>query len=259
VSRTLSLVVALVWRIPLCAQGSPGSTAPAYTGTTIVNSATSGADGLAPNTLATIYGTNLSYGGTDSVGALGSGTLLPQEMAGVQVYVAGSPVSLYYVSPQQVNFLIPANLRPGEVDLFVARDGTAGPHTSITLHDVGPGLFESEPGVIIATHADGSLVTQSHPAKSGETVTVYGTGFGPINPDAPVSIPVPITDIGSFQVLVNGVALPATSVAAVCSVPYTPGLYEATFKLPKSVTANPEIRVAVDDQSSPPKLKLPLR
>ena len=258
-SRTLSLLAALAWGIPLCAQGSPGSTAPAYTGTTIVNSATSAADALAPNTLATIYGTNLSYGAAISADGLGPGTLLPQEIGGVQVFVAGSPVSLYYVSPQQINFLIPPNLRPGEMDLFVARDGTAGPHTPITLHDVGPGLFQSEPGLIIATHADGSLVTQSDPARQGETVTVYGTGFGPINPDAPVSTPVPITNAGSFQVLVNGAALPGTSVVAVTSVPYTPGLYEATFKLPKSVTANPEIRVAVGDQSSPLKLKLPLQ
>ena len=258
-SRTLSLLVALAWAIPLCAQGSPGSTAPAYTGTTIVNSATSTAGALAPNTLATIYGTSLSYGDAVSADGLRPGTLLPQEMGGVQVYVAGSPVSLYYVSPQQINFLIPANLRPGEMDLFVARDGTAGPHTSITLHDAGPGLFQSGPGVIIATHADGSLVTQSDPARRGETVTVYGTGFGPINSDAPVSIPVPITDIGSFQVLVNGAALRGSSVVAVSSVPYTPGLYEATFKLPKSVTANPEIRVAIGDESSPPKLKLPLQ
>lgn len=258
-SRTLSLLVALAWGIPLCAQGSPGSTAPAYTGATIVNSATSTPDALAPNTIATIYGTDLSYGDPVFVNGLGPGTLLPQEMGGVQVYLAGSPVSLYYISPQQINFLIPADLRPGEMDLFVARDGTAGPHTSITLHDVGPGLFQSEPGVIIATHADGSLVTQSRPARQGETVTVYGTGFGPINPDAPVSIPVPITDIGSFHVLVNGTVLPGSSVVAVSSVAYTPGLYEATFKLPKSVTANPEIRVAVDDESSPPKLKLPLQ
>lgn len=174
------------------------------------------------------------------------------------MYLAGSPVSLYYVSPQQINFLIPADLRSGETDLFVARDGSAGPHAPITLHDVGPGLFQSEPGVIIATHADGSLINGSHPARQGETVTVYGTGFGPINPDAPISIPAPITDIGSFHVLVNGATLAGASVIAVSSVPYTPGLYEATFKLPKTVAANPEIRVGVGDQTSPPKLTLPL-
>jgi uncharacterized protein (TIGR03437 family) len=258
VPRILSLLLALAWGIPLCAQGSPGSTAPAYTGTTIVNSATSSADALAPNTLATIYGTNLAYSTSTSTGGLGPGTLLPQELEGVQVYLAGSPVSLYYVSPEQINFLIPADLRPGETDLFVALDGSAGPHTPITLHDVGPGLFESEPGVVIATHADGSLVTKSQPARQGETVTVYGTGFGPINPDAPISIPVPITDISSFHVLVNGTALPGASVISVCSVPYTPGLYQATFKLPKSVTANPEIRVAVGELTSPANLKLTL-
>ena len=256
--RTLLLLVALAWGIPLCAQGPPSSTAPAYTGTTIVNSATSTADALAPNTLATIYGTNLSYGTATSADGLAPGTQLPQEMGGVQVYLAGSPVSLYYVSPLQINFLIPADLRSGETDVFVARDGSAGPHAPITLHDVGPGLFQSQPGVIIATHADGSLITGSHPAKQGETVTVYGTGFGPINPDAPISIPAPITDMDSFHVLVNGVTLPEASIIAVSSVPYTPGLYEATFKLPKTVTANPEIRVGVGDQTSPPKLTLPL-
>jgi len=95
VTRILSLFVALAWGIPLCAQGSPNSTAPAYTGATIVNSATGTADALAPNTIATIYGTNLSYSTTSSADGIGGGPLLPQELADVQVFLAGSPVSLY--------------------------------------------------------------------------------------------------------------------------------------------------------------------
>jgi len=259
VPRIHSLLVALAWGIPLCAHGAPSSTAPTYTGATIVNSATGTADALAPNTIATIYGTNLSYSTTSSADGIGGGPLLPQELADVQVFLAGSPVSLYYVSPQQINFLIPADLRPGEMALFVARDGNAGPQAQVTLHDVGPGLFQSEPGVIIATHSDGSLITKSHPARHGETVAVYGTGFGPINSSAPISLPAPITDLGSFHVLVNGAALTGPSIVSVCSVPYTPGLYRAVFVLPKSVKPNPEIRIAVGEQTSPPNLKLPLQ
>ena len=41
--------------------------------------------------------------------------------AGVQVLVAGRYVPLYYVSPKQVNFLIPSDLRPGEWTLQLLR------------------------------------------------------------------------------------------------------------------------------------------
>jgi uncharacterized protein (TIGR03437 family) len=175
------------------------------------------------------------------------------------VYVAGSPVSLYYVSPQQINFLIPAGLRPGEMDLFVACEGLAGPLERITLHDAAPGLFQSAPGVVSATHADGSLVTKGHPARRGEKVAVYGTGFGPTMPDVAISVAAPVTDLAAFHVLVNGVAVPGASVLYAGVVPYTPGLYQATFKLPKSVASNPEIRIEVSEQTSPPHLQLPLQ
>lgn len=249
----------LAWGIPLCAPGSPSSTAPAYTGATIVNSATGTAGALAPNTIATIYGANLSYSTSSSDDGAGGGAPLPQELGSVQVYLAGSPVLLYYVSPEQINFLIPADLRPGEMNLFVARDGNAGPQAQIVLHDVGPGLFYSEPGVVIATHSDGSLITTSHPARPGETVAVYATGLGPLEPGANISIPWPIIDLASFHILLNGAALPGPSILSVCSVPYTPGLYRATFKLPKPVSPNPQIRVTVGEQTSPPNLKLPLQ
>jgi len=259
VPRILLSLVALAWGIPLCAQGSPSSTAPAYTVATIVNSATGTADALAPNTIATIYGSNLTDGPTIAASGSNPSAPLPQELGNVHVYLPLGPVSLYYVSPQQINFLIPADLRPGEMDLFVACDGLAGPVVRITLHDAGPGLFQSGSGVVTATHSDGSLVTKGHPARRGETVSVYGTGFGPTTPNVATSVPAPITNLTTFHVLVSGVALPGASVLYAGVVPYTPGLYQATFKLPKSVTPNPEIRVAVGEQTSPPHLKLPLQ
>lgn len=209
--RILPLLAALAWGIPLCAQASLNSTAPTYTPTAIVNSATSTAGALAPNTIATIYGSNLSAGSTVAVGALVAGNGLPQSLAGVQVFVAGQPVGLYYVSPQQINFLIPADLRPGTMDLFVAIDGLAGPQAQISLADTGLGLFQSVPGVITATHANGSLVTKSYPAQPGETVVVYGTGFGATTPNVisdMISMTMAqITDLSSFSVLLNGKAL----------------------------------------------------
>ena len=260
--RFIFLIAPLACVSPACAQGSPGSTAPTYTAATIVNSATNTSDALAPNTLATIYGTNLSDGVSAAPEVLSPGSMLPLELADVRVFVAGWPAPLYYVSPQQINFLVPADLRPGDMNVFVARAGVAGPQAQITLLEVAPSLFQSQPGVVTATHADGSLITQAHPARPGETVTVLGTGLGATVPGVTSGMAGPIRaqieDVSEFHILVNGAALPAASVLYAGVAPDSPGLYWATFIVPKSAASNPEIRIAIGSQSSQPGLRLPL-
>ncbi len=260
--RVYSLFAALALGLPLCAQGSPDPTAPTYSPANIVNSASSVASALAPNTIATIYGTNLSDGTTGAAGSFVPGAMLAVEMAGIHVFVAGEPCGLYYVSPQQINFLIPADLRPGVMNVFVARDGLAGPQAQITVEAAGPGLFESAPGVVAATHSDGSEVTKTHPARAGETVVVYGTGFGATTPSVVSgmvnTLPAQLTDLGSFQILLNGTALPASSIVY-AGIGAPPGLYQVTFKLPNPVATNPEIRVAIGSQTSPANVILPLQ
>src|SRR5438067_10788992 len=148
---------------PLRAQTATISTAPAYSSAAVVNSATNTADALAPNAIASIYGTSLSF---DTQAASRSATLyavLPTTLAGVRVYVAGLETSLYYVSPGQINFVIP-NVRAGVMSLYVTRQGVTGPHVMITVHDAGPGLYQESPGMIAATQADGSVITEQHPA-----------------------------------------------------------------------------------------------
>jgi hypothetical protein len=47
------------------------------------------------------------------------------------------------------------------MDCFVARDGTAGPHLSIAVNPMGPGLFQAEPGLISSIHANGNAITEN--------------------------------------------------------------------------------------------------
>jgi len=57
-----------------------------------------------------------------------------------------------------------------------------------------PGLFPSVANgqvFAVAIHADGSAVTQDAPVKSGETITLFGTGFGPTAPARPFGFAVP--------------------------------------------------------------------
>lgn len=188
---------------------------------------------------------------------------MPTELGNVHVYVGGLPAPLYFVSPQQINFVIPADYRPGEVDVFVAIDGLAGPQARITIQTAGPGLFQSRPGVISATHPDGSLVTKTHPAHHGETVTLLGTGFGATNPAVTTgfasSTLAQITDLSEFRILLNGVSLPASSVLYAGVAPYSPGVYWATFKLPKTGAANPALQIHIGAHHSQAGLKLPVQ
>jgi len=48
-----------------------------------------------------------------------------------------------------------------------------------------PGLFPAAAPYIVAQHADNSYVTGAAPAKPGEVIILWGTGFGPANPAVP--------------------------------------------------------------------------
>ena len=100
--------------------------APSYPVDGIVNSATYMADALAPNAIACIFGTDLAYDTSASPPNVPD-HMLPQVLSGVRVYVGGIAAPLYYVSPKQINFVIPADLLLGDSDVFIARQGTSGP------------------------------------------------------------------------------------------------------------------------------------
>jgi uncharacterized protein (TIGR03437 family) len=235
--------------------------APYYTAESIVNGATFLPGPLAPNGLATIFGTNLSYythllSPDDLQGGL------PTDMGpGVRVVVAGSAVPLYYVSPTQINFLVPTSLRPATVDVRVYRQGVYGPTVQVPVADAAPALFPAPGGYLLASHADFSLVTPEAPAAPGEVVVLWGTGFGITNPMlAPdnqlPSLPFPIARLADLVILVDNVALDRTRILYCGLTPGFSGLYQANVRLPDDVGPNPEIRVAIGGQISAPGMKL---
>src|SRR5438128_11302606 len=71
-------------------------TYPSYSTQSIVNAATQTVEALAPNTIATIYGTNLAFGTSSALAA--SGSTLPVTLEGVTVYVNGLFGHLFFVS-----------------------------------------------------------------------------------------------------------------------------------------------------------------
>lgn len=262
--RTVLPLTAALAAVSLAvAESTLPSTAPSYSVAGIVNSASNAPDALAPNAIATVYGTNLSYSTGSAFVVMPTAGWLPVDIDAVRVYVGGVAAPLYYVSPTQINFVIPAELRPGDVDFFTSHDGLAGPLVRITVHDAGPALYPWGQGMIASTHADGSIITKDHPAHAGETVVVYGTGLGKTDPQLATGsismVAAQIRLLSEFQVLVAGTALQSKSIQYAGVTPGIPGLYQVNLVLPKQVGRDPEIRIAIGNQISPAGMKLPLR
>jgi uncharacterized protein (TIGR03437 family) len=236
--------------------------APLYSAASIVNAADNQPGTLAPNTLATIYGKNLAYGTRALTPDDIRGGVLPTVFpgTGVRVLIGALPANLYYVSPTQINFLVPPNLLPGSVNLYVAVDGLAGPPVSIQLAASSPALFQLDQQNVIATRPDGSLITTSAPAQPGDTVVLYATGLGQTAPPAVYGmLPTQAAILkpgGDFSVQLDGSAVDASAVSYAGVAPGFAGLYQINLTLPASTGGNPEIRIGLAGSSSPSGLRL---
>lgn len=172
--------------------------APSFTAAGIENAASAGTT-IAPNSFVAIFGGGLAatthmWGGTDFVN-----NALPTTLQGVSVSINGEPAYVDYISPVQINILVPPDIPAGPVQIQVTNNGLASATVSATMSAVAPAFFGFGPvnaagnQYIAATHADGSpggppnYVTgvNSTPFKEGEIIILYGTGFGPTNPPVP--------------------------------------------------------------------------
>ena len=277
-----TLLVALATAACLFAQPNY----PNYTVASVVNGA-SFEPSLAPNTIVSLFGTNLSWNTVILQQSDLVNGQMPTALGGVQVFVASYPARLYYVSPTQVNLLIPSYLRPGPMNLFLARDGASGPVVQIAVNVAAPALFESPAGVAVATHADGSLITASSPATAGEVIVLYAGGLGWVYPaglgwsynsksgwtaQAGVACPsdgaqdgvLPtaaqwLCEMDQLNVWIAGKPIDPGLILYGGVTPGYAGLYQINVRMPAKLPANPEIRVALGAAVSAANITLPAK
>jgi uncharacterized protein (TIGR03437 family) len=261
--RMAELLLALVFCTAVWAQAPANSNAPFYTAANVVDAATNLPGAVAPNGLVSLYGSKLSF----STRALQAQDLiadaLPTALAGtgVRVTISAIAVPILFVSPQQVNFLVPPILRPGRYKLQLVRDGWSGPEVELEVADVAPGTFVMESRFVIATHADGSLIDAAAPARPGEIVVVYASGLGQTTPRL-LNLNIPrgaaqIEQRSQLRVLLNDVAVQAAAILYAGVTPGFAGLYQINLRLPEQLPENPELRVGVGERLSPAGLLLP--
>jgi uncharacterized protein (TIGR03437 family) len=159
---------------------------------------------VAPGAFAEIYGSNLSttsrgWAASDFTGP--NQTVAPTSLDGVSVQIGGQSAFVNYVSPGQVNVVVPDGISlGGTVEVVLTnKNGTSAP-AQVTTAPVEPGLlapasFEiSGKQYVVALLPDGTYVLptgaipgiNSRPAKPNEVITIYGLGFGAVNPATPI-------------------------------------------------------------------------
>lgn len=177
---------------------TPAVDLPAPVVTSVVNGATFQAAALAPDTYLTIKGTNLA--GTTRTWAAGdfNAGKLPTSLDGVSVSLNGTAAAVEYVSPVQLNIIAPTGVTGNAVPLTVTVNGKTSATFPVNLQATAPSFFLYQPGTaddlryVIAARVDGSLAGKTGlfpaapqattPAKRGETILLFGTGFGATSP-----------------------------------------------------------------------------
>jgi len=245
--------------------GSVGVQMPTYTAGQLVNSADYVAGALAPNTIAALFGTNLSYNTAALAKAEIRGSTMPVELpnTGVHVYVGGMMATIYYVSPTQINFLVPAEIPPSATTFQVVRDGAAGPRLPVNIVPVAPAFYLLDSVRVVAELLDGSVITTGNPAHPGDIVILYATGLGQTMPplrngEVPQTAK-RIADQADLKILLNGKAVDAGNILYAGTAPMFSGLYQINLRLPSPLGTDPEIRIGMADQMSPTGIKLVVR
>ncbi len=148
--------------------------------------------GCAPNGWLQIKGLNLNLNTRVWQESDFDGNKLPTQLDNTSVKISGKDAFVYYISPTQVNALAPAEDTVGPVSVQVTTNGVTSNIFSAQLQRLAPAFFLFKDNNIAATHSDNSILGAatlfpgaSTPAKPGETITLYGSGFGPTNPGIP--------------------------------------------------------------------------
>ena len=217
---------------------------------------------VAPDSIASIFGNDLSAQTTQA-----PGLPLPSTLGGVAVNVKDSAglkrsAPLIFVSPTQINFVIPQGTAPGTATFTVA-GGAASAVATASVQTVAPALFSMNgngQGVAAAT----AIRTQAGNPQFQAPVSVFSCGASgcvPVPIDVGLDTPVFLTlygtgirnrsSLANVKVTINGIDVPVLYAGP---QPEFPGLDQVNVGLTLSLRESGEsnVIVTVDGQASNP-------
>jgi len=215
--------------------------------------------GAALNSYITIFGSGFAPSTKRQAGA---GDIrdnkFPTELACVAVEIGGRRAPIVYVQSDQINAQAPTITDRGPVEVrVIANPGRPnelrGDVGIVQMSEIQPALFTFDGASVAARHADGTIVADparipgSTPARPGETVTLFGTGFGVTEPAYQAGeIPAAAARLRDpVAVTIGGVTLAAGDVTyAGLSPQSVSALYQFNVRVPDSA-ADGDVPVSI--------------
>jgi uncharacterized protein (TIGR03437 family) len=237
--------------VTLVVQGTP---APG-TITAVVNAA-SYQPGFASATWVAIFGANLSqltytWQASDIVNGA-----LPTSLEGVSVTMNGVPAYISYISATQINVLAPDDATLGPIQVIVTTAGQASNAFTAQKNQFAPAFLTLDGAHAAALHLDYSLVGPRNllpgavttPAQPGETIVLYGVGFGPTNPPLPTGQTVGTSAqlANTVQISIGGTAVTPTFAGLAGS-----GLYQFNVTVPNLSNGDAALAASIGGVSAP--------
>lgn len=212
-------------RVRMLTQSVPANTPTLDNGGVVSASQFGKFTSLAPGSWIEIYGANLATATREWGSADFNGNNAPTSLEGTKVTINGQPAFVEYISPAQVDVQVPSNVNTGIQLLTVTSPSGTSPTYQIVVNPLEPG-FDAPPSFningtqyVVALFNDGVTYVlptgaipgvNSRPAKPGDTITLYGVGFGAVTENIPAGqIAQGLTTLASnFSISIGG--LPAT-------------------------------------------------
>jgi len=179
---------------------------------------------------------------------------LPTDLDGVEVWVNGTPVPVYFISPGQVNAQAPLNIS-GSMTVQVVRLGLPSNTLTAPVAQLQPALYYYTVGsksyaaalfVDYTIMGDPAVVPGTRKANSGDIIQLYASGLAPSPSGGAITSPVPVVGVG--------VTIGTTDAPVLAAALVAPGQFQVNFTVPQLAPGEYPIAVTISGKTSQPNV-----
>lgn len=220
--------------------------------------------GISPGEIITLFGSPtpsfLGPGVVDGLTLDSTGTYAISNLDGTQVTFNGVPGPIVFTLDNQIAVIVPYEIaNASTVDVVVSYLGGSSNTMTFNVVPATPGLFtlnfSGQGDASIVRYSDSSVISASNPASVGDTLELYGEGYGvPTSntslPDGEVVtgsiLPVPAA---ATTLLIDGQPVPTAYVGAAGGD--VNGVLQINFVVPQLAPGAHQIQLKVGSATSP--------